>query len=118
MLQTIANKLESQIHQHLSKCGLMFRLFSRVKTISSLHHKIHFKDERYLAGKLKIQVLFISDKGHAKKIYIKHKGNFVELKITAPNKNPDKDKILAPFNVKFVPQFESRNYSKINRLNH
>ena len=55
MLQTIANKLESQIHQHLSKCGLMFRLFSRVKTISSLHHKIHFKDERYLAGKLKIQ---------------------------------------------------------------
>lgn len=47
-----------------------------------------------LSGKLKIQVLFISDKGHAKKIYIKHKGNFVELKITAPNKNPDKDKIF------------------------
>jgi ppGpp synthetase/RelA/SpoT-type nucleotidyltranferase len=33
----------------------MFRLFSRVKTINSLHHKIHFKDERYIAGKLKIQ---------------------------------------------------------------
>ena len=55
MLQTITNKLESQIFQHLSQCGLMFRLFSRVKTINSLHHKIHFKDERYIAGKLKIQ---------------------------------------------------------------
>ncbi len=55
MLQTIINKLESQIFQHLSQCGLMFRLFSRVKTIHSLHHKIHFKDERYIAGKLKIQ---------------------------------------------------------------
>ena len=42
-------------NQHLSQCGLMFRLFSRVKTINSLHHKIHFKDERYIAGKLKIQ---------------------------------------------------------------
>ena len=47
-----------------------------------------------LSGKLKVQIIFISDKGHAKKIYIKHKGNFVELKITAPNKNPDKDKIF------------------------
>ena len=55
MLQTITNKLESQIFQHLNQCGVMFRLFSRVKTLHSLHHKIHFKDERYLAGKLKIQ---------------------------------------------------------------
>ena len=49
-----------------------------------------------LSGKLKIQVLFISDKGHAKKIYIKHKGNFVELKITGVRESPHKrlEKIL------------------------
>ena len=49
-----------------------------------------------LAGKLKIQIIFISDKGHANKIYIKHKGNFVELKITGVRESPHKrlEKIL------------------------
>ena len=55
MLQTIANRLESQIYQHLNQCGLMFRLFSRVKTISSLHHKMQIKGESYKSGKSKIQ---------------------------------------------------------------
>ena len=55
MLQTIANRLESQIYQHLDQCGLMFRLFSRVKTISSLHHKMQIKGESYKSGKSKIQ---------------------------------------------------------------
>ncbi|MBR5804338.1 MAG: GTP pyrophosphokinase [Bacteroidaceae bacterium] len=55
MLQAITDKLESQIHQQLSQSGIMFRLFSRVKTLSSLHHKIHFKDEGYKSGKLKVQ---------------------------------------------------------------
>ena len=55
MLQTIAKKLESQIHQQLSQCGLMFRLFSRVKTLSSLQHKMRIKGEDYLSGKALIQ---------------------------------------------------------------
>ena len=55
MLQSIANKLESQIFLHLNQCGLMFRLFSRVKTISSLHHKMQIKGEHYKAGTMKIQ---------------------------------------------------------------
>ena len=55
MLQTIANRLESQIYQHLDQCGLMFRLFSRVKKISSLHHKMQIKGESYKSGKSKIQ---------------------------------------------------------------
>ena len=55
MLQTIANKLESQMFQHLNQCGLMFRLFSRVKTISSLHHKMQIKGEDYKTGKSLIQ---------------------------------------------------------------
>ena len=55
MLRTITNKLESQIFQHLNQCGLMFRLFSRVKTISSLHHKMHIKGDNYKSGKSLIQ---------------------------------------------------------------
>ena len=55
MLQTIANRLESQIYQHLNQCGLMFRLFSRVKTISSLRHKMQIKGDSYKSGKSLIQ---------------------------------------------------------------
>ena len=53
MLRTITNKLESQIYQHLNQCGLMFRLFSRVKTVSSLHHKMQIKGNNYKSGKSK-----------------------------------------------------------------
>ena len=55
MLRLIADKLESQISQHLNQCGLMFRLFSRVKTVSSLHHKMQIKGDLYRSGKAKIQ---------------------------------------------------------------
>jgi ppGpp synthetase/RelA/SpoT-type nucleotidyltranferase len=55
MLQTITQKLESQIYQHLNQCGLMFRLFSRVKTVSSLHHKMQIKGDNYKSGKSLIQ---------------------------------------------------------------
>ena len=55
MLQAIADRLESQIYQHLNQCGLMFRLFARVKTISSLHHKMQIKGDNYRSGKSLIQ---------------------------------------------------------------
>ena len=55
MLQTITQKLESQIYQHLNQCGLMLRLFSRVKTISSLHHKMQIKGYNYRSGNSLIQ---------------------------------------------------------------
>lgn len=55
MLRTIADKLELHISQQLTQCGLMFRLFSRVKTLSSLHHKMQIKGKDYKAGKIKIQ---------------------------------------------------------------
>ena len=41
--------------QHLNQCGLMFRLFSRVKTTSSLHHKMQIKGDNYKSGKSFIQ---------------------------------------------------------------
>ncbi len=41
--------------QHLNQCGLMFRLFSRVKTTNSLHHKMQIKGDNYKSGKSFIQ---------------------------------------------------------------
>lgn len=55
MLQTITDKIASSISQHLNQCGLMFRLFSRVKTISSLQHKMQIKGDNYRSGKSLIQ---------------------------------------------------------------
>ena len=55
MLRAITNKLETQMFQHLNQCGLMFRLFSRVKTTSSLHHKMQIKGDAYRTGKSLIQ---------------------------------------------------------------
>lgn len=54
-LQSIANELESKLFRQLDQCGLMFRLFSRVKTIGSLHHKMQLKGDLYKSGELLIQ---------------------------------------------------------------
>ena len=51
-LENIAAKLTSDISWSLSRCGLMFRIFSRVKTESSLIHKLEVK---YAHRKVKIQ---------------------------------------------------------------
>lgn len=51
-LDKIAAQLTSEISESLSKCGLMFRIFCRVKTESSLRHKIEVK---YAGKKVKIQ---------------------------------------------------------------
>lgn len=51
-LEKIASQLTSEISDSLSRCGLMFRIFSRVKTESSLRHKLEVK---YADKKVKIQ---------------------------------------------------------------
>jgi ppGpp synthetase/RelA/SpoT-type nucleotidyltranferase len=51
-LERIATQLTSDISKSLSKCGLMFRIFSRVKTESSIKHKL---EEKYASKKIKIQ---------------------------------------------------------------
>lgn len=50
----ISDRLTSDISQILSRCGLMFRIFSRVKTESSIRHKLEVK---YADKKVKIQDL-------------------------------------------------------------
>ena len=51
-LENIASHLTSEIYDSLTRCGLMFRIFSRVKTESSIRHKLEVK---YADKKVKIQ---------------------------------------------------------------
>ena len=51
-LEKIATQLTSDVSESLSRCGLMFRIFSRVKTESSIRHKLEVK---YASKKTKIQ---------------------------------------------------------------
>ena len=51
-LERIATQLTSDISKSLSRCGLMFRIFSRVKTESSIRHKLEVK---YASKKTRIQ---------------------------------------------------------------
>lgn len=53
-LNNISESLKSEISQTLSRCGLMFRIFSRVKTEASIRHKLTVK---YAATKFKLQDL-------------------------------------------------------------
>ena len=51
-LKQIASKLTSDISDSLSRSGIMFRIFSRVKTENSIRHKLEVK---YAAKKSRIQ---------------------------------------------------------------
>ena len=51
-MKKIAAQLTSEISESLSKCGLMFRIFSRVKSESSIRHKLEVK---YADKKTRIQ---------------------------------------------------------------
>ena len=55
ILDGIAQQLDSLLTRQLNNCGLMFRLFSRVKTTRSLAHKMRIKGEKYRSGKSLIQ---------------------------------------------------------------
>lgn len=54
-LENIAQYLEEQLSRQMTKSGLMFRLFFRVKTFSSIQHKVKFKGELYRTGKAIMQ---------------------------------------------------------------
>lgn len=51
-LEQIAAKLTSEISNSLSRCGLMYRIFSRVKSEDSIRHKLEVK---YAGKKSKLQ---------------------------------------------------------------
>lgn len=54
-IQYICDKLTAEMASQLNQCGLMYRLFSRVKTLSSIRHKMENKGHLYREGKSKLQ---------------------------------------------------------------
>lgn len=54
-ISEIAQQIESQLLDQLNGSGIMFRLFSRVKTPSSIRHKMEHKGDLYRKGVSKIQ---------------------------------------------------------------
>ena len=76
-LEDIAKLLEKELAQRVGKSGMMFRLFSRVKSAESLGHKMMIKGERYRSGVAKIQdiiglrfVLYYPDDVEAMSIFL------------------------------------------------
>lgn len=55
ILQEISDRLTAELIGQLNRCGMMFRLFSRVKTLSSIHHKVKNKGHLYASGEAMIQ---------------------------------------------------------------
>ncbi len=54
-LKDIKQAIEDDLNESLSRCGMMYRLFGRVKTVRSLRHKFQIKGEKYRSGKSKVQ---------------------------------------------------------------
>lgn len=54
-ISEIGDRLQQDLTRQISKSGLMFRLFWRVKTIESIRHKMRIKGDSYLKGKAKMQ---------------------------------------------------------------
>lgn len=54
-ISEIGDRLQQDLTRQISKSGLMFRLFWRVKTIESIRHKMRIKGDSYLQGKSKMQ---------------------------------------------------------------
>lgn len=54
-IEEVARRIENDLKCQLDGCGIMFRMFSRVKTPFSLAHKMSLKGDKYRSGNAKIQ---------------------------------------------------------------
>ena len=53
--ESITESIREELAQALNRCGLMYRMFYRVKTLSSIQHKMAFKGDKYKSGESKMQ---------------------------------------------------------------
>lgn len=90
-LQEIGNKMEQDLRDSLDRCGLMYRLFWRVKTMRSVKHKMDIKGEKYRSGQSKIQdiygfriVLYFQDDVDIVSFFLGRKG-LVDLSMDSPD---------------------------------
>ncbi len=91
IIRKIADTVEQDLICQLNKSGMMYRLFSRVKTEKSIRHKMEIKGESYRAGKSKIQdiiglrvVLYFQDDVDVLSIFL-GSGDVVKRSIDEPD---------------------------------
>lgn len=97
-LDEIAKRIEDSIADQLNGCGIMFRIFSRVKSEFSLCHKMEIKGEKYRSGQSKIQDMI----GVRIVVYFADDLNIAELLVNN-NKVVDRS-IDEPDSITFKPQ--------------
>ncbi len=97
-LQDIAKRIENKIASHLDGCGIMFRMFSRVKSEASLAHKMEIKGEKYRSGQTKIQDMI----GFRLVVYFTDDVNIVEILVNSVQV-ADRS-IDEPDSITFMPQ--------------
>lgn len=113
-LQEISNHLEDGLTEMMKRSGMMFRLFSRVKTERSIRHKMDFKGALYRAGKATMQdiigfriVLYFQDDVEALTRYLTTK-DLVRKSVDAPDSTtfrPQRLNITRNLPVEFVEDF-------------
>ena len=97
-IEDIAKYIKDDLKAQLDGCGIMFRLFSRVKTSFSLSHKMTLKGDKYRKGLGKIQDMI----GFRFVVYFPDDVEIVELLI---NKNKVLDRSIDdPDSCTFMPQ--------------
>lgn len=99
-LATIIKEIEENITNDLSRCGLLFRIFSRVKSKHSIESKINLKKEKYHSKNEKMQdllgiriTLYFSDDVnmlysflHSKKEFISESKDLIEVDKFCPQR--------------------------------
>lgn len=84
VLKDIVNRLNTK----LSQCGIMYRIFSRIKSTDSINHKMEKKGNLYRQEKRKLQdllalriTLYFTDDVNIVYQYLKNQPNFVNESI-------------------------------------
>lgn len=112
-LEQIAAQLTSEISNSLSRCGLMYRIFSRVKSEDSIRHKLEVK---YAGKKAKLQdmigiriVAYFQDDVDALALYYSV-GDVVKKAIDEPDSStfcPQRLNITSPIPADMIEDFVS-----------
>lgn len=88
--ESILSDIESKLEANLIKCGLMFHIFSRVKSVESLEKKMVKKAESYRQAGKKMQdflalriTLYFNDDVEIVHQYLKNQFNYVDESVDA-----------------------------------
>ena len=84
MTELILRKIETELKEQLDRCGILYRIFSRVKNSISINNKLSKKKDSYIKEKRKMQdflafriTLYFKDDVDIIYHYLKDKTNFI-----------------------------------------